>query len=76
MAKMSIDIPIVAATLLCKQSHFYVICDSLNVSVYLIVDLLMMPIPKIHLRLVLRPIRESRIGFRLNVRFSNWPQNN
>lgn len=31
MAKMNIDIPIVAATLLCKQNHFYVIQDSLNV---------------------------------------------
>lgn len=33
MAKMGIEIPIVAATLLCKQNHFYVIQDSLNVSV-------------------------------------------
>lgn len=35
MAKMGIEIPIVAATLLCKQNHFYVIQDSLNVSVLL-----------------------------------------
>lgn len=32
MAKMKIDLPIVAATLLCKQNHFNTIQDSLNVS--------------------------------------------
>jgi dynein heavy chain len=31
LAKMGIDLPIVATTLLCKQHHFDTICDSMNV---------------------------------------------
>lgn len=31
LAKLDIELPIVAATLLCKQSHFHAIQDSLNV---------------------------------------------
>lgn len=32
LSKMSIELPIVATTLLCKQHHFDTICDSMNVS--------------------------------------------
>lgn len=33
LAKMKIELPIVAATLFCKQQHFHTIQDSLNVSI-------------------------------------------
>lgn len=36
LAKLDIELPIVAATLLCKQSHFHTIQDSLNVTLFTI----------------------------------------
>lgn len=46
LAKMQIDLPIVATTLLCKQNHFDTIQDSMNVSVgfYLCVHTIASPI--------------------------------